>query len=68
MDPNGLLIQNSDNFLFFQAQTVDLKMAWLNEIRKILFKQQELIKGTFDHFLCAFPSAADAFLLSHCWS
>ncbi|XP_065545591.1 proto-oncogene DBL isoform X2 [Lathamus discolor] len=27
-----------------QAQTVDLKMAWLNEIRKILFKQQELIK------------------------
>ncbi|KFO76180.1 Proto-oncogene DBL, partial [Cuculus canorus] len=24
-----------------QAQTVDLKMAWLNEIRKILFKQQE---------------------------
>ncbi|KAJ7403812.1 Proto-oncogene DBL [Pitangus sulphuratus] len=28
-----------------QAQTVDLKMAWLNEIRKILFKQQELIKG-----------------------
>uniref|UniRef100_A0A8D0DXT1 MCF.2 cell line derived transforming sequence n=1 Tax=Salvator merianae TaxID=96440 RepID=A0A8D0DXT1_SALMN len=29
-----------------QAQTVDLKMAWLNEIRKILFKQQELIKGT----------------------
>uniref|UniRef100_A0A8B9FJI0 Proto-oncogene DBL n=1 Tax=Amazona collaria TaxID=241587 RepID=A0A8B9FJI0_9PSIT len=30
-----------------QAQTVDLKMAWLNEIRKILFKQQELIKGTF---------------------
>ncbi|NXH63768.1 MCF2 protein, partial [Rhabdornis inornatus] len=35
-----------------QAQTVDLKMAWLNEIRKILFKQQELIKGTFDQFLC----------------
>ncbi|NXI19140.1 MCF2 protein, partial [Irena cyanogastra] len=34
-----------------QAQTVDLKMAWLNEIRKILFKQQELIKGTFDQFL-----------------
>uniref|UniRef100_A0A8D0KJG6 MCF.2 cell line derived transforming sequence n=1 Tax=Salvator merianae TaxID=96440 RepID=A0A8D0KJG6_SALMN len=30
-----------------QAQTVDLKMAWLNEIRKILFKQQELIKGTW---------------------
>ncbi|RMB97835.1 hypothetical protein DUI87_25692 [Hirundo rustica rustica] len=28
-----------------QAQTVDLKMAWLNEIRKILFKQQELIKA-----------------------
>ncbi|KAM6427091.1 proto-oncogene DBL isoform 3-T3 [Liasis olivaceus] len=27
-----------------QAQTVDLKMAWLNEIRKILFKQQQLIK------------------------
>ncbi|XP_061454646.1 proto-oncogene DBL isoform X2 [Rhineura floridana] len=27
-----------------QAQTVDLKMAWLNEIRKILFKQQEIIK------------------------
>ncbi|KAL8180824.1 UNVERIFIED_CONTAM: hypothetical protein K2H54_035061 [Gekko kuhli] len=27
-----------------QAQTVDLKMAWLNEIRKILFKQQELMK------------------------
>ncbi|XP_062440597.1 proto-oncogene DBL isoform X1 [Rhea pennata] len=27
-----------------QAQTVDLKMAWLNEIRKILFKQQELVK------------------------
>ncbi|NXL17811.1 MCF2 protein, partial [Setophaga kirtlandii] len=34
-----------------QAQTVDLKMAWLNEIRKILFKQQELIKGTFAQFL-----------------
>ncbi|NXH50326.1 MCF2 protein, partial [Dicaeum eximium] len=34
-----------------QAQTVDLKMAWLNEIRKILFKQQELIKGIFDQFL-----------------
>ncbi|NWZ01575.1 MCF2 protein, partial [Loxia curvirostra] len=34
-----------------QAQTVDLKMAWLNEIRKILFKQQELIKGTFAPFL-----------------
>uniref|UniRef100_A0A8D0HD71 MCF.2 cell line derived transforming sequence n=1 Tax=Sphenodon punctatus TaxID=8508 RepID=A0A8D0HD71_SPHPU len=30
-----------------QAQTVDLKMAWLNEMRKLLFKQQELIKGTF---------------------
>uniref|UniRef100_A0A8D0DXG8 MCF.2 cell line derived transforming sequence n=1 Tax=Salvator merianae TaxID=96440 RepID=A0A8D0DXG8_SALMN len=30
-----------------QAQTVDLKMAWLNEIRKILFKQQELIKGKY---------------------
>ncbi|KAH0630820.1 hypothetical protein JD844_004077 [Phrynosoma platyrhinos] len=29
---------------FLKAQTVDLKMAWLNEIRKILFKQQELIK------------------------
>ncbi|KAG8144635.1 hypothetical protein E2320_013107 [Naja naja] len=27
-----------------QAQTFDLKMAWLNEIRKILFKQQQLIK------------------------
>ncbi|XP_063169803.1 proto-oncogene DBL isoform X2 [Candoia aspera] len=27
-----------------QAQTVDLKMAWLNEIRKVLFKQQQLIK------------------------
>ncbi|XP_053130406.1 proto-oncogene DBL isoform X3 [Hemicordylus capensis] len=27
-----------------QAQTVDLKMAWLNEIRKVLFKQQELIQ------------------------
>ncbi|NXS80926.1 MCF2 protein, partial [Erpornis zantholeuca] len=46
-----------------QAQTVDLKMAWLNEIRKILFKQQELIKGTFDQFLCGFHSAAEAFLL-----
>ncbi|NXU18360.1 MCF2 protein, partial [Pardalotus punctatus] len=45
-----------------QAQTVDLKMAWLNEIRKILFKQQELIKGTFDHFLCGIHSAAEAFL------
>ena len=53
------MIQNSDNFLFFQAQTVDLKMAWLNEIRKILFKQQELIKGTFDQFLCGIHSAAD---------
>ncbi|NXM88903.1 MCF2 protein, partial [Oenanthe oenanthe] len=47
-----------------QAQTVDLKMAWLNEIRKILFKQQELIKGTFNQFLCAFPSAAEAFLFA----
>uniref|UniRef100_A0A8C5WYM8 MCF2 protein n=2 Tax=Laticauda laticaudata TaxID=8630 RepID=A0A8C5WYM8_LATLA len=28
-----------------QAQTFDLKMTWLNEIRKILFKQQQLIKG-----------------------
>uniref|UniRef100_A0A8D2N2W1 MCF.2 cell line derived transforming sequence n=1 Tax=Zonotrichia albicollis TaxID=44394 RepID=A0A8D2N2W1_ZONAL len=46
-----------------QAQTVDLKMAWLNEIRKILFKQQELIKGTFAQFLCGFHSAAEAFLL-----
>uniref|UniRef100_K7G0F0 MCF.2 cell line derived transforming sequence n=1 Tax=Pelodiscus sinensis TaxID=13735 RepID=K7G0F0_PELSI len=27
-----------------QAPTVDLKMAWLSEMRKILFKQQELIK------------------------
>ncbi|XP_038604571.1 proto-oncogene DBL isoform X2 [Tachyglossus aculeatus] len=27
-----------------QAQTVEMKMAWLNEIRKVLFKQQELIK------------------------
>ncbi|XP_070812626.1 LOW QUALITY PROTEIN: proto-oncogene DBL [Pituophis catenifer annectens] len=27
-----------------QAQTFELKMAWLNEIRKILFKQQQLIK------------------------
>lgn len=34
-------------------------MAWLNEIRKILFKQQELIKGTFDQFLCGIHSAAD---------
>uniref|UniRef100_A0A8U8C9Y3 Uncharacterized protein n=1 Tax=Geospiza parvula TaxID=87175 RepID=A0A8U8C9Y3_GEOPR len=49
-----------------QAQTVDLKMAWLNEIRKILFKQQELIKGTFAQFLCGFHSAAEAFLLAHC--
>uniref|UniRef100_A0A8C3NQS2 MCF.2 cell line derived transforming sequence n=1 Tax=Cyanoderma ruficeps TaxID=181631 RepID=A0A8C3NQS2_9PASS len=49
-----------------QAQTVDLKMAWLNEIRKILFKQQELIKGTFKQFLCGFHSAAEAVLLSHC--
>ncbi|NXP61691.1 MCF2 protein, partial [Chloropsis cyanopogon] len=46
-----------------QAQTVDLKMAWLNEIRKILFKQQELIKGTFDLFLCGFHSAAETFLV-----
>ncbi|NXD37571.1 MCF2 protein, partial [Copsychus sechellarum] len=46
-----------------QAQTVDLKMAWLNEIRKILFKQQELIKGTFNQFLCAFPLQQR---LSHC--
>ncbi|NWT61457.1 MCF2 protein, partial [Erythrocercus mccallii] len=41
-----------------QAQTVDLKMAWLNEIRKILFKQQELIKVAnkiLDFKLC-FPS------------
>ncbi|NWS91950.1 MCF2 protein, partial [Toxostoma redivivum] len=40
-----------------QAQTVDLKMAWLNEIRKILFKQQELIKvaiANLDAELC-FP-------------
>uniref|UniRef100_A0A8C8SK36 MCF.2 cell line derived transforming sequence n=1 Tax=Pelusios castaneus TaxID=367368 RepID=A0A8C8SK36_9SAUR len=36
-----------------QAQTVDLKMAWLNEMRKILFKQQELIKGIFEQFLSA---------------
>uniref|UniRef100_A0A8C0BV05 MCF.2 cell line derived transforming sequence n=1 Tax=Buteo japonicus TaxID=224669 RepID=A0A8C0BV05_9AVES len=49
-----------------QAQTVDLKMAWLNEIRKILFKQQELIKGTFDRFLCGIHSAAEPFLFSHC--
>uniref|UniRef100_A0A8C5U4H9 MCF.2 cell line derived transforming sequence n=1 Tax=Malurus cyaneus samueli TaxID=2593467 RepID=A0A8C5U4H9_9PASS len=49
-----------------QAQTVDLKMAWLNEIRKILFKQQELIKGTFAHFLCGIHSAAKAFLFSYC--
>uniref|UniRef100_A0A8C3P8I3 MCF.2 cell line derived transforming sequence n=1 Tax=Chrysemys picta bellii TaxID=8478 RepID=A0A8C3P8I3_CHRPI len=27
-----------------QAPTVDVKMAWLSEMRKILFKQQELIK------------------------
>ncbi|XP_074863606.1 proto-oncogene DBL isoform X2 [Carettochelys insculpta] len=27
-----------------QAPTVDLKMAWLSEMRKILFKQQELTK------------------------
>uniref|UniRef100_A0A663MM35 MCF.2 cell line derived transforming sequence n=1 Tax=Athene cunicularia TaxID=194338 RepID=A0A663MM35_ATHCN len=49
-----------------QAQTVDLKMAWLNEIRKILFKQQELIKGTFDQFLHGIHSAAELFLFSHC--
>uniref|UniRef100_A0A674KJJ4 MCF.2 cell line derived transforming sequence n=1 Tax=Terrapene triunguis TaxID=2587831 RepID=A0A674KJJ4_9SAUR len=33
-----------------QAPTVDVKMAWLSEMRKILFKQQELIKGTFEPF------------------
>uniref|UniRef100_A0A8D0EW61 MCF.2 cell line derived transforming sequence n=1 Tax=Strix occidentalis caurina TaxID=311401 RepID=A0A8D0EW61_STROC len=49
-----------------QAQTVDLKMAWLNEIRKILFKQQEVIKGTFDQFLHGIHSAAEPFLFSHC--
>uniref|UniRef100_K7G143 MCF.2 cell line derived transforming sequence n=1 Tax=Pelodiscus sinensis TaxID=13735 RepID=K7G143_PELSI len=32
-----------------QAPTVDLKMAWLSEMRKILFKQQELIKGLSEH-------------------
>uniref|UniRef100_A0A7M4EQM5 MCF.2 cell line derived transforming sequence n=1 Tax=Crocodylus porosus TaxID=8502 RepID=A0A7M4EQM5_CROPO len=40
-----------------QAQTVDLKMAWLNEIRKILFKQQELIKGMLEPFIMAFTTA-----------
>uniref|UniRef100_A0A8C3XLP3 MCF.2 cell line derived transforming sequence n=1 Tax=Chelydra serpentina TaxID=8475 RepID=A0A8C3XLP3_CHESE len=33
-----------------QAPTVDVKMVWLSEMRKILFKQQELIKGTFEQF------------------
>uniref|UniRef100_A0A8C4YBP9 MCF.2 cell line derived transforming sequence n=1 Tax=Gopherus evgoodei TaxID=1825980 RepID=A0A8C4YBP9_9SAUR len=33
-----------------QAPTVDVKMVWLSEMRKILFKQQELIKGTFEPF------------------
>ncbi len=37
-------IQSVHEVYVVQAQTVDLKMAWLNEIRKILFKQQELIK------------------------
>uniref|UniRef100_A0A5F8G7A3 MCF.2 cell line derived transforming sequence n=1 Tax=Monodelphis domestica TaxID=13616 RepID=A0A5F8G7A3_MONDO len=31
-----------------QAQTMESKAAWLNEIRKILFKQQELMKGNVD--------------------
>uniref|UniRef100_A0A8C6Z1B4 MCF.2 cell line derived transforming sequence n=1 Tax=Nothoprocta perdicaria TaxID=30464 RepID=A0A8C6Z1B4_NOTPE len=48
-----------------QAQTVDLKMAWLNEIRKILFKQQELIKGTFNQSHRGRHSAAQLFLFSH---
>uniref|UniRef100_A0A670KCZ4 MCF.2 cell line derived transforming sequence n=1 Tax=Podarcis muralis TaxID=64176 RepID=A0A670KCZ4_PODMU len=39
-----------------QAQTVELKMAWLNEIRKVLFKQQELIKGTLEDWLEGGPS------------
>ncbi|NXO38442.1 MCF2 protein, partial [Locustella ochotensis] len=41
-----------------QAQTVDLKMAWLNEIRKILFKQQELIKAAHNNldFKLCLPS------------
>uniref|UniRef100_A0A8C0IRT7 MCF.2 cell line derived transforming sequence n=1 Tax=Chelonoidis abingdonii TaxID=106734 RepID=A0A8C0IRT7_CHEAB len=33
-----------------QAPTVDVKMVWLSEMRKILFKQQEFIKGTFEPF------------------
>lgn len=43
-------------------------MAWLNEIRKILFKQQELIKGTLDRFVRGVHSAAEPFLLSPCSS
>lgn len=39
------LTVGSDVYVVSQAPTVEVKMAWLNELRRILTNQQKLLRG-----------------------
>ncbi|KAI4885361.1 hypothetical protein NFI96_014333 [Prochilodus magdalenae] len=47
-----------------QAPTVEVKLAWLKEMRKILTNQQKILKGLFYKELCHSSSLAEQMQLS----